>query len=70
MQSGPVFASLSKQGGVDMKVNAHRVGIELKVCNLCATEQTASDKNTGILTVIELLDIVLANPIILLNLAQ
>ena len=53
-----------------MKVNAHRVGIELKVCNLCATEQTASDKNTGILTVIELLDIVLANPIILLNLAQ
>jgi hypothetical protein len=68
MQSGPVFASIiSKTGGVDMKVNAHRIGIELKVCNLCATEQTPSDKNTGILTVIELLDIVLVNPIILLN---
>jgi hypothetical protein len=50
-----------------MKVNAHWSGIELKVCNLYATEQTASDKNTGILTVIELLDIVLVNPIILLN---
>ena len=50
-----------------MKVNAHRVGIELKVCNLCATEQTASHKNMGILTVIEFLDIVLVNPIILLS---
>jgi hypothetical protein len=32
MQSGPVFASVSKTG-VDMKVNAHRVSIKLKVCN-------------------------------------
>jgi hypothetical protein len=53
-----------------MKVNAHIVGIELKVCNLFATEQTASDKNTGILTVIELLDIVLFNPVILLSLTE
>lgn len=50
-----------------MKMKAHWGGIELKVCNLCATEQTVSGKNTGILTVIELLDIVLVNPIILLN---
>jgi hypothetical protein len=67
LPSGPVFASISKTRGVDMKVNAHKVGIELKVCNLCATEQTASHKNMGILTVIEFLDIVLVNPIILLS---
>lgn len=53
-----------------MKVNAHRIGIELKVCKLRATEQTASDKNMGILTVIELLDTVLVNPIILLSRAK
>jgi len=54
-----------------MKVNAHWGGIELKVCNLYATEQTASsDTNTGILTVIKLLDIVLVNPIILLSLTE
>ena len=67
MQSGPVFVIICKTGGDDMKVNTYWGGIELKVCDLCATEQTASDNNTGILTVIELLDIVLINPIILLN---
>jgi hypothetical protein len=69
MQSGPICEYQQNREGltVDMKVNAHWGGIELKVCNLCATEQTASEKNTGILTVIELLDIVLVNPIILLN---
>jgi hypothetical protein len=67
MQSRPVFASINRTGRFDMNVNPHKVGIELKVCNLCATEQTASDKNMGILTVIELLDIVLVNPIILLD---
>ena len=69
LQSDPVqyLRVSAKQGGVDMRVNTHSVGIELEVCNLCATEQTASDKNTGTLTVVELLDIVLVNPIILLT---
>jgi len=57
----------AKQGGVDTNVNTHWGGVELKVCNSCTTEQTALVKNTGILTVIELLDTVLVNPIIFLN---
>lgn len=37
----------AKQLGVAMKGSAHRVGIQLKICNLRAIERTASHKSTG-----------------------
>jgi hypothetical protein len=59
------FGSISEVGCGCYEVNTHGVGIELEGCNLYTIERTLSGKSTGvILTVVESLNVVLANPII------
>jgi hypothetical protein len=68
MPNDSAFGSISKVGCGCHEVNTHGVGIELEGCNLYAIERTVSRKSTGvILTVVESLDAVLANPIIFLS---
>ena len=49
-------------------MSTHRTRVELKGCNLYATERTVSEENMDVvLTEVEPLDAVLADPIILLT---
>ena len=67
--SDPVLASIrpsARQGGASVKVSTDGCGIELKGCNFAQLSELHQTRLREILTVIEFLDVVLANPIILL----
>jgi len=69
MPNGPTRAAISKVGRGSCEVSAHWASIELKGYKFCTqlSEPHQRENMDVVLTVVESLDAILANPIVLLT---